>query len=42
LLLEEPLFLSFVYDRQADKLLTGRCVNGVWQERGGILPPSAL
>jgi hypothetical protein len=37
-----PLILSFVSDRPADKLLTGRCLNGVWQEGVGVLPPSAL
>jgi hypothetical protein len=25
-----PLILSFVSDRQTNKLLTGRCFNGVW------------
>jgi len=37
-----PLILSFVSDRSAVKLLTGRCLNGVWQDGVGFSPSSAL
>lgn len=35
-------YLSFVSDRLTDKLLTGRCLNGVGQGGVGLLPPLAL
>lgn len=37
-----PRYLSFVSDHLTDKLLTGRCLNGVDQGGVGLSPPSAL